>query len=185
MQDDELLLQRFAAGETAAFDEIMAMHHAGVARLVHRLLGWPAEVEDVVQETFLRAFENLHKLNSHSSLSAWLYAIAVNRCRSHLRRQFLWRKMLGRGVPAASHAREGPAEDAEQRAMSRETFQEVCRAVQDLPARYREAAVLHYLEGLSIERTSEVLGVTRNAVGVRLHRARARLQKALASRGID
>jgi len=184
-QDDEFLLRRFAAGETAAFDEILARHHTDVARLVHRLLGWPGEVEDVVQEIFLRAFENLHKLNSHSSLSAWLYTIAVNRCRSHLRKQFLWRKMLGRGVPGASHAAEGLAEDAQQRAIVRETSQEVCRAVQDLPARYREAAVLHYLEGLSIERTSQVLGVTRNAVQVRLYRARARLRKALASRGID
>ena len=83
---DKLLVSRFVGGDASAFDEIVAAHKNALGRLVHRILGWPEDTEDIVQDVFLLAFKNLRKFDGRSSLRTWLAAIAVNRCRRHLRR---------------------------------------------------------------------------------------------------
>jgi len=177
---DKLLVSRFVGGDESAFDDIVAAHKDALARLVHRVLGWPEDTEDVVQDVFLLAFKNLRKFDGRSSLRTWLAAIAVNRCRRHLRKGLLRRRLFSGAKAEQGYVSDDPAAMAENRAMQRETLQQVRLAVQRLPGRYREVAVLHYLEEMSIEQTAEVLGLTRNLVRVRLHRARAKLKKTLA-----
>jgi len=75
--------------DEAAFDQLIAEHHDRIARLVHRLGAWSADTEDVVQDVFLTAWENLRKFKGQSSLSTWLSRIAVNRCRWHYRRRLV------------------------------------------------------------------------------------------------
>lgn len=169
-------MARFARGERSAFAEIVSAHQARVSRLVYRLLGWQGEADDVVQEVFLSALKNLRRFRGESSLSTWLTRIAINKCRSHRRRRFLRLKMFR---PAAAGGEPGVSDPADRAGMDRETFDRVRRAVQDLPARYREAVVLRYLEEMPVEQVAEVLGLTRNVTQVRLHRARLRLRRAL------
>ena len=176
--EDRHLAQRLARGDAAAFDVVVALHHERVRRLAARLLGWPAacEVDDVVQEVFVSVLESGKGFRGRSSVMTWLTAITLNKCRSRQRSVRAWLSMLGRvrelPAPQAPGAAAQVAE-AERRWRVRES-------VRSLPPRDREVIVLHYLEHRSTEELAEILGIKRNAVEVRLHRARQRLRPRLA-----
>jgi RNA polymerase sigma factor (sigma-70 family) len=168
---------RLQAGDTAVFDQIVAAHQQRIARLVYRLLGEPDEVEDVVQEVFLSVLQNFERFRGESKLSTWLTAIALNKCRSHYRRRLLRPRSLLRLAknPPASCDQVHPSEAAE-------VQQELRRAIQRLPAKYREPIVLRYFEELPVGEVGQVLGISANNVEVRLTRARQRLKEMLSIR---
>ena len=177
--DDNSLAERFALGERGAFERIVAVHAQRVARLAHRLLGWPDDVDDVVQDVFLAAWRHRKKFRGdrgEHALNAWLNTITVNRCRTVRRRRLMrWarRKQL------QEQNAESPAPSADTSTMNGETFAVVRNAVRRLPARDREVLVLHYLEQTPIAELGPMLGLSRSAVDVRLHRARNRLRQQL------
>lgn len=174
--DSDSLVERLVAGDASAFDRVVADEQVRITRLVHRLLGWDEDVQDVVQEVFLAALSSRKAFRGGSSLRTWLTRIAINQCRKQARRRLLWRR-LRRAV--AGRRRGGPA-PADRQAVDRESFEQVRRAVQALPPACREVTVLRYLEEMPIEGIAEVLSVSRNVVEVRLHRARQKLKEALA-----
>jgi len=176
---DDTVAARAARGESRAFAQIVAAHQGRVARVVHRLLGWPDEVEDVVQDVFVAALKSLPSFRGEASLPTWLLAIAVNQCRSHQRRQLVRQKFL---AAARRLAAPRAPRTAGSRAMDREKHQLVRQAVRRLPLRLREVVVLHYLEEMPLEGIARVLDLSRSAVGTRLHRARKRLAEDLSGR---
>jgi RNA polymerase sigma-70 factor (ECF subfamily) len=174
--EDAVLAEGFSHEQPAVFDRLVESHQDRVARLACRLLGWPADVDDVVQEVFLAAWKGLPRFRGQSDLATWLTRITVNKCRSRRRKEmvrlaWLWRK----GQEEAANS-----EPADRAALDRETHAEVRRRVRRLPPRYCEVVVLRYLEEMPVEEIGQVLGLTRNTVEVRLHRARERLRKELA-----
>ncbi|MGE5296516.1 MAG: RNA polymerase sigma factor [Solirubrobacterales bacterium] len=170
------LALRFRQGDDSAFDRIVERHGAEVAALANRLLGWPGDVDDVVQEVFIAAFLGIRKFRGDCSLRTWLFTITVNKCRS-------WRFRLRRPSSLARlgyiEAIAGLDRSSDKTAMDQETFARVRRAVQRLPQKYREVIVLKYLQGLETNEACGLLGVTVNAMQVRLNRARARLKEQL------
>jgi RNA polymerase sigma-70 factor (ECF subfamily) len=158
-----------------SFDELVAEQRERVGRLCYRLLGWQADVEDVVQDVFLAALKALPKFRGESTVSTWLTRIAVNACRGHGRKRRL-RILAGmrqRSEPRLDRSPEGKLID-------RERFERVRAAIRRLPVKYREVVVLRYLEEMAVSEIGEVLGLGRNAVEVRLNRARHRMKKDLA-----
>jgi RNA polymerase sigma factor (sigma-70 family) len=166
------LVARFRQGDDSAFDGIVERHSAQVAALANRLLGWPGDVDDVVQEVFLSAFLGLRKFRGECRLRTWLFTITVNKCRS-------WRLRRRCPPPPASGDTLGAATGGEQAVMDEETFARVRRAVQALPQKYREVVALRYLQGLETQEICELLGITVSAMQVRLNRARAKLREQL------
>ena len=170
-----MLLERFNRGDEAAFDRIVTRYAAEVAALANRLLGWPQDVDDVVQDVFLAAFTGLRKFRGDCKLRTWLFTITVNTCRRHRRRL-----RCRRSVPLDDAAPNLYLnEHAEMAAIDTETFARVRRAVRALPARYREVVVLRYLQGLETTEICRLLGISTNAMNVRLNRARKRLKDDL------
>ena len=169
--DDAVLAARFARGDPAAFPALVARHQEQVTRLAYRLLGWNADIEDVVQDVFVAVLQSLAKFRGESRFATWLYRIAVNQCRRHQRR---WLPRWHTAPPAASDHR-----SPDTRLAADETHARVRRVVAALPARDREVIVLRYLEGLEIDEMSAILGRGPNTVEVRLARARARLRADL------
>lgn len=174
---DQDLLRSLSRGDPRSFDRVVEAYRGRVARLAYRLLGWDAEAEDVVQDVFLAALTAAKGFRGESSPWTWLAAITVNRCRS-LRRKRLVRAALfaafgeRKAREAAGRRPDGP---------EAETLERVTRAVRALPQKLREAAVLRYLEEMSIDEAARVLKISPNAVEVRLHRARERLRRSLAA----
>jgi RNA polymerase sigma factor (sigma-70 family) len=173
--EEQALVERFRRGDDSAFDGIVERHSAEVAALANRLLGWPGDVDDVVQDVFVAAFVNRRKFRGDCRLRTWLFTITINRCRSYRLRRRLRAMRVGGFEPAASHE-----QGAERPAMDEETFARVRRAVQALPRKHREVVVLRYLQGLEPAEIGGLLGVKVNAVQVRLNRARTRLKEHLA-----
>ena len=176
MSEEQALVERFRRGVDSAFDRIVERHSAEIAALANRLLGWPGDVDDVVQDVFVAAFVNLKKFRGECRLRTWLFTITVNKCRSYRLRRRLRTTRAGDFEPAT-----GQEQGAEQPAMDEEAFARVRHAVQALPRKYREVVVLRYLQGLEPAEIGGLLGVKVNAVQVRLNRARARLKEQLGN----
>jgi RNA polymerase sigma factor (sigma-70 family) len=174
---DRELVERFQAGDDSAFDEIVAAHQERLARLAHRLLGWSADGDDVLQEVFVAALGHLHKFRRESRLSTWLTAIAIQKCRAHQRRQLLrwrhWRRLAERRTVEINNPSQTESLDDQHAVQS---------AVRALPRNLREPLVLRYFEELAVPEIAASLGLSVGAVEVRLTRARQRLKETLATR---
>ncbi len=166
--DDELLVEQFSRGDDSAFERIVERYSAEVAALANRLLGWPGDVEDLTQDIFLAAFLGLKKFRCDCRLRTWLFTITINKCRSFRHRRLLHFRLLPQS-PASTRS-----------PMNAEDFDRVRRAVAKLPAKYREPVVLTYLQCLGADEISRMLGISKNALHVRLSRARERLRNDLA-----
>jgi RNA polymerase sigma-70 factor (ECF subfamily) len=175
--DDELLVEKFSRGDESAFDRIVERYSPDVGALANRLLGWPGEVEDVSQDIFLAAYLGLKRFRWECSLKSWLFTITINKCRTHRRKRLLRRRTFSR---AADRAPQPPARPAYGNPMDTETFNRVRKAVAALPARYREPIVLRYLQEMHTEEIGRTLGISQNALHVRLSRARERLKRSLS-----
>jgi RNA polymerase sigma-70 factor, ECF subfamily len=174
--DEPQLIQQLRRGERAALERLVAEHHARIARLVSRLSGWTGETDDLVQDVFVKALTGAKHFRGDSRISTWLTSIAVNVCRGHHRtrlvRATFWKRWMSRRVEPADDEATEPAEQ-------RERIKRVSDAVRRLKSMYREVVVLHYLEGMSSDDIGRVLGISRNTVEVRLHRARQMLRETL------
>jgi RNA polymerase sigma-70 factor, ECF subfamily len=170
------LVERFCRGEDSAFDRIVEVHGAEVSALACRLLGWSGDADDVVQEVFIAAFKGLRRFRGDCSLRTWLFTITVSKCRTHrYRRVFRLRRVaVDDESPHLSCDRsaEVPLVDAENAVRVR-------TAVRALPAKYREAIVLRYLQGMEPAEICEMLRISANALQVRLNRARKQLKEVL------
>jgi len=188
--DDESLVKQFSQGDQAegldrikppfgraAFDRIVERYSADIAVLTNRLLGWPGDVEDVVQDIFLAVFVGLKKFRCECSLKSWLFTITINKCRTYRYKRMLRLKIFSKAADKIYCAH---SQAADGQLMNSETFNRVRRAVKAMPAKYREPIVLRYLQGLSINESSRILGISENALQVRLNRARKRLRRELS-----
>lgn len=171
------LVERVLQGDDSAFEGIVERHAADVAALAHRLLGWPQDVDDVVQDVFLAAYAGLKRFRGDCRLRTWLFTITVNTCRQHQRKRIfrLRRAAIDEGCPVLC-----TEEGGERAAMDTETFARVRKAVRALPPKHREVVVLRYLQGLDTREICELLGINANAMQVRLSRAKQQLRESLA-----
>ncbi len=176
--DERELIVQLRAGQREALECIIAQNQDRISRLVARLTGWSSDREDLVQEVFLLALRGAKSFRGQSRISTWLTRIAINACRSHQRTKLLrrtfWTKLIARQHDDLLDLNE-PSMPQDRR----ERVRQVTLAVQRLKPKYREVIVLHYLEEMPAEDIREVLGISRNMVEVRLHRARKMLEEML------
>jgi RNA polymerase sigma-70 factor (ECF subfamily) len=186
---DEALAARAAAGEEAAFAELVSRYQARVYRLACRLTADEGDAKDVLQEAFLAAYRGLPAFRGESRFSSWLYRIATNAALMHRRARarrptesleaFLPR-FDADGVHAAEPADLGAAGRADE-ILDRKLLAEKARAGLDrLPDIYREAFVLRDLEEMTTAEVAELLGIEPAAVRQRVHRARLLLRGYLS-----
>ena len=172
--DDELWVVQFNRGDESAFDRIVERYATDVAALANRLLGWPGDVEDVTQEVFLAVFLGLKRFRSDCKLKTWLFTITINKCRSYRYKRKLQRLQNENCIEIRPQQTE-----TGKSLMNAEDFTQVRRAVVKLPAQYREPVVLRYLQELPTDEIARILDMSRNALNVRLSRAREYLRQEL------
>ncbi len=179
--EDLEVIRAVLAGDEDAFRRLVDRYGAPIFNLAYRMTGNAADAEELAQDAFLQAYGRLADFRVGSRFHPWLYTIALNLCRNHLRRRALvsW-------VPFQSSRREGqeidPAERGagpEEALLERESEERLQKAVDALPVKYREVFLLRQSEGLSYEEIASVTGLPLGTVEVRLFRARKRLLEAL------
>lgn len=174
---DKSLIKKAWLDRDAVLETIVREYSSDIARLANRLLGWPGEVDDIVQEVFLAAYTGLKKFRYECDIKSWLFRITINKCRTYRYKKLLRFKFSEKF--AGSIASE-TSSDANEKQIKDETFESVRKAVSDLPAKYREAVVLKYLQEMKTSNIMQTLGITENTLNVRLSRARELLGKKLA-----
>lgn len=181
---DMALVRRALARDPDAFRAIIKTHNQRLYRIARGVVRNDAEAEDVLQETYMRAFSSLGAFRGEASLSTWLSRIAINEALGRLRKRK--RIVAMPGNPEAQIIRfplnqndVNPSDDPERTMAQRQILGLVERATDRLPDVYRTVFVARVIEGLSIEETADLLGVKPETVKTRLHRARALVRKAL------
>lgn len=185
--DEAAFLERLRAGDEAAYEDLVRANTGRLLAVARRLLPTEEDARDVVQEAFLSAFRSLPRFEGGSKLSTWLHRIVVNaalmRLRTKRRRpeeslDALLPSFLEDGHHAESFS--GWSEPAD-RALERSEVRELVRAqVERLPETYRTVLMLRDIEGMETEDVAAALGLTPNAVKMRLHRGRQALRTLLA-----
>src|SRR4051812_8361875 len=174
--DDAELVRRARARDEAAVRAIMQANNRRLYRLARGILRNDAEAEDVVQDTYVRAFTHLEQFRGDSSLSTWLSRIAMNEALGRLRRQkpgIEWSE-LEKSAPQAQII---PfplvsSDDPEKSMAQREIQQVVEHAIDELPEPFRLVFITRVIEGMNVEETAEILRLKPETVKTRLHRAR-------------
>ena len=179
--EDAELVRRALGREEAAVRAIMQANNRRLYRLARGVLRNDSEAEDVVQETYVRAFTHLEQFRGDSSLSTWLSRIAMNEALGRLRRQrpsVEW-STLPQGVLEAQIIQFPltSSEDPEKSMAQREIQHVVEHAIDELPEPFRLVFITRVIEGMNVEETAEILGLKPETVKTRLHRARNLLRE--------
>lgn len=174
LSEDGQLVRRARQGRNGAFRQLVERHHGPVFALAYGMLGHRQDAEDVVQETFLRAYRSLGTFDVTRPLKAWLMKIASNCCRDDLSRR-------GRR-PWLSHAMDALPSQGNGDPPG-ELSEEVERAVAELRPEYRTAFLLYQGQGFSYDEIAAMLGKPVGTIRTWLHRARGELLQALVRRG--
>jgi len=182
---DAELCRRIAGGDAAALERLMRAHNQRLFRTARAILRDDAEAEDVVQETYLRAYRGMGLFRGGAALSTWLVRICVHealaRRRRALRRDRVVPIRSGLTPEEIDVRAELPEHDATAAAAERSELRRLIEArIDALPDAFREVFVLRAVEELSVEETAAALDLPPATVRTRFFRARSRLREALS-----
>lgn len=180
---DAELVSRVQAGDKQAFDLLVIKYQRKIMRLLSRMIRDPAEIEDVAQEAFIKAYRALPQFRGDSAFYTWLYRIAINTARN-----WLAANKRAPSTPSAFENEEGETfnesdvltdgSDPESEMASRQIAETVNKAINDLPEELRNAIVMREIDGMSYEDIAQSMNCPIGTVRSRIFRAR----EAIATR---
>lgn len=185
LYDEALLLEELRQGSKKAFAQIVEANSESIYRVAFRMLNNEQDAEDVLQETFIKAYRNLHAFEGRSQLSTWLYRIAVNEALMMIRK----RKIDTTSIEEGFETDNGDIVPLqvidwcclpESELISSESQKQIAEAVKKLSPANRAVFVLRDLSGLSTSDTAEALDISVAAVKTRLLRARLEMRDHLS-----
>ncbi|MDI7268487.1 MAG: RNA polymerase sigma factor [Myxococcota bacterium] len=173
------LAARCRDGDAEAFRELYRTHRPRVARLVHRIVGPDAEVEDVIQETFIQVHRSLPSFQGASLLSTWIHRVAVNMALQHIRKR---KRRLAGPIAITVEPPDPPADDPapDEEAARADRMRKLYSALEAVSPKKRVVFVLHEVEGLTAEEIAKLVRAPVITVRTRLFYARKALYEALA-----
>jgi RNA polymerase sigma-70 factor, ECF subfamily len=169
---DSSLIRAVLAGDGKAYGALVERYQRPIYNLMLRATGSRDEAADLTQETFLKGYEKIGSHRGESSFFSWIYAIGLNQVRDHLRRRKRDRLQIGPGIDVEEAADPESAEEFF-RSLQGITLR---RAITELELHHREAVILRYREGLSMEEIAGIMGLTVSGAKMRVHRGLERLK---------
>jgi len=181
---DQQLVARAQRGDKKAFELLVVKYQRKLARLLSRFVRDASEVEDVAQETFIKAYRALPSFRGDSAFYTWLYRIGINTAKNYL-------VSLGRRAPTATGVDSEEAEGIEEgdqlrdlntpenQMMSRQLADTVNQALQELPEELRTAITLREIDGMSYEEIAQIMSCPIGTVRSRIFRAREAIAERL------
>lgn len=183
MEADATYIRRALDGDQNAFKQIMTKYHGPIFAMVYRMVHIREEAEDLVQETFIKAFNSLNSFNEAYAFSTWLYKIAVNNCIDYFRKKRLRTFPLENPIQAKEGEIKRDFPDIEttpeNRMISDEKTSKIENAINRLPEKYRIAIELRHKDDKSYEEIADILKIPLGTVKARIFRAREMLKKEL------
>jgi len=184
---EDFSLEALRNGDQAEFARVVEAYSGYIYRLAMKMLQNPQDAEDILQETFIKAYKAFPKFDGRSKISTWLYRIATNEALMFLR------KKRPDTISVESPHQDESEDDLnplqivdwcclpEAELMSDQARHYLDESVEQLPKNLKMAFILRDIEGLSTRETAEVLDISETAVKTRLHRARLQLREILTS----
>ena len=181
------ILAEVGAGNVDAYGKIVGRYNGRLYNFIYRFVGDRETAEDIVQETFLRAFRKRKEYRAIANFSTWLFTIAGNLAKSELRRRKRWRMFSLERDEETDTGMELPDESARPDKVAESSIADVQiqQAIASLPDNYRQVILLRDVEGMSYQEISEIVDCPVGTVKSRVNRARLKLQQKLKSEGRD
>ena len=179
---DEEIVERVLAGETELYEIIMRRYNQRLYRVARAILRNDAEAEDVMQDTYVRAYEHLGQFAARSRFAAWLTKIAVHEALGRVRDRSRLQELEAMAPKEAEGILVSIGDSPEQQASNTEMEHLLEDAILSLPVSYRTVLMMRDIEEMSTTDTAVALDLTEDNVKVRLHRGRALLRKELYAR---
>jgi RNA polymerase sigma-70 factor, ECF subfamily len=176
---DEKIVARIVQGQTELFEIIMRRHNQRLYRTCVAILQNDAQAEDVVQDTYVRAYQHLHQFAGRAQFSTWLTRIAVHEALGRLRGRRRVEELDAMPEEVKNAKTVSLSADPEQQCANRELGTLLEDTVQRLPEQYRVVFMLREIEEASTQEVAAILDISEENVKTRLHRARAMLRKSL------
>lgn len=177
-QTDEVIVTAIQGGDKEAFGTLMKRYEEKMTRYARRFLSSGADIQDVVQEVFIKAYVNIKSLDTSRRFSPWLYRIAHNECVNVLKKKsrekvsFLNLDVVFPHLPSGKKTSDDLTRD--------EIRQALDQRLGLLPVKYREPLILYYFEDMDYSEIAAMLHIPRSTVGVRLTRGKTLLKKIIA-----
>jgi RNA polymerase sigma-70 factor (ECF subfamily) len=172
--EDRDLAKKTQMGDDSAFSILVDRYQDKIERYGNKFLSNSQDIEDVVQDVFIKAYRNINSFDSKRKFSPWLYRIAHNEFINHLKKKDREPiRFFDPDVIFPYYPSERKTDDLAKEEEVREILEE---NLNNLEAKYREVLVLYYYEGMTYQEISEVLQIPISTVGVRLKRARNNLK---------
>lgn len=178
VMSDKEIVNGILSGEKQLYEILLRRNNQLLYRVIRGYIGKEDDVEDIMQETYILAYQKIHQFRGDAAFSTWLIRIGINESLKHLRKQ---KKTMDKPFEKditdtiAGHNRMNP----EAVTINFETGQAIDKAIDQLPPKYRSVFVMYEVEGLSMSEVSQALDITISNVKVRLHRAKNLLKDTL------
>jgi RNA polymerase sigma-70 factor (ECF subfamily) len=181
------ILAQVSAGNVDAYGKIVGRHNGRLYNFVYRFVGDRETAEDVVQETFLRAFRKRTEYRAIANFSTWLFTIAGNLAKSELRRRKRWRMFSIERDEETDTGMDIPDESARPDKVAESSLADgqIQQAIASLPDNYKQVILLRDVQGMSYQEISDIVDCPVGTVKSRVNRARLKLQQKLKNEGRD
>ncbi len=185
---DEELVQRFHAGDAAAFEVVLRRYQRPLFNFILRSVRERDRAEELLQDVFLKVIQKSAEFQGNSKFSTWLYTIARNLC-IDTSRKMVFRRHRSLDAPLKAEEAEGATlldrvasgtPEADRTAIGQDLQARIAAAVDDLPEEQREVFLMRELQNMAFKDIADVVGVPENTVKSRMRYALERLQRALA-----
>ncbi len=181
MLSDEILASKTLNGELLAFEELVNRYKSSVFSIVYRMLGQYHEAEDISQEVFITVYQKLYQFDINKKFGPWIHRIAVNTTISYLRknRKFLTQSFDESYIQGLENPTKSNLVDPVHNLENQELYRDIINAINKLSNNYKVVLTLRYQLELTNQEIADILGISKENVEVRIHRARKALRRVL------
>ncbi len=174
-ETDEAIALRVQAGDNDAFGELVERYQSKMMRYAQKFLRETDDAKDIVQDIFIKTYENIQSFDPARRFSPWIYRIAHNEFVNALKKRQNRRTVFTFDIDTVFPHLAAP-ETADSAAMERDLRETLEAHLEELDSKYKEPLILYYLEGMDYKAIAEILQIPVSTVGVRLARGRTALK---------
>jgi RNA polymerase sigma-70 factor (ECF subfamily) len=172
-----LLVKRFKSKDMSAFDEIFAMYHKPIFYYIYKMANSTEVAEDITQDTFVKVYKNLSKVDDDIKLPTWIYKIAHNTFIDHIRKNKVSLELLDNIDYENKYTADNIMDNPEARYLNAELRVKIDKTMQKLNNRYKSVLILREYNNLSYKEVAAILELSETAVKSLIHRARLEFQR--------
>ena len=174
-EEDGRIIERVLKGERNHYAHLIDRYKGPIFNLTYRMTGSREDANDLAQEAFVRAYENLKRFDRSKPFSTWLYTIGLNIVRNHIKREKRILKETHNALGDGEVEKENPL-DPEQVLSAQQKTRKLEKYLKTLPEEQKEAIMLKYYQGLMFEDVAEIMGISLSAAKMRVYRGLEKLR---------